>query len=210
MTHQAIQTHIEDSLGRLLDQFKGADNVNGVLTVLAQRAQSIEEAINTVESGRRLANAVGQQLDGIGEIVGQPRNGQDDPLYRIFIMGAIAKNNSNGALGSVTEIAQALFQAAAIFVQTPNSPGYDRFSALAQVSLGIGSPVTDLAYMPAIQSIIQAAMPAAVALSDIVLFDASGAFSMAGPQAWVRGFGSLDDPSVGGAFASLLFKNPSQ
>lgn len=210
MGHTSIKSHVEDATARLLEQFKNAPNVKAVITVLAQRAQAIEDAIGGVDDGRRLANAQGQQLDGIGELVGQPRNGLDDPTYRIFLYGAIAKNNSNGTLGTVENIAMVLFQAAAIFVQTPNSPGFARRLAPAQISMGIGSPATNLAYLPAIQSIIQASMPAAVALSDLVLFDASGAFSMAGPQAWVRGFGSIKDPTAGGAFASLLYKNPAQ
>lgn len=195
---------------RLLDQFKSAPNVVSLITVLAERVQTIEDTINAVDSGRRLQNAQGAQLDAIGTLVGQSRNGQDDALYRVFLYGAIAKNTSNGTLGTISEIARTLFQAAAIFIQTPNSPSFDRVRALAQLSLGIGSPLTDLQYLPAIRSIIQDAMPATVALSDMVLFDASGAFSMAGPQAWVRGFGSIQDPTAGGAFASLLYRNPAQ
>lgn len=210
MSHTSIKTHVADATGRLLEQYKNAPNVKALIEVLAQRAQAIEDAVNSVDSGRRLANAEGQQLDGIGELVGQPRNGLDDPTYRIFLYGAIAKNNSNGTLGTVESIAMVLFQAAAIFVQTPNSAGHSRRKAMAQISIAIGSPATNLAYLPAIQSIIQASMPAAVALSDLVLFNASGAFSMAGPQAWVRGFGSIKDPSAGGAFASLLYKNQAQ
>lgn len=210
MTHAAIQDHIDLALDRLLEQYKGAENVNAIISVLAERAQAIEDAINDIDSGRRLDGAYGAQLDGIGELVGQPRNGAEDSLYRLFLIGAIAKNNSNGTLRTLTGIAQTLLQADSVFVQTPNSPGHDRLLALAQLSLGIGSPKTDLMYLPAIQSIIQASMPAAVALSDMVLFDSTGAFSMAGPQPWVRGFGSINDPTVGGAFASLLYKNLAQ
>lgn len=67
-----------------------------VLRCLIEGKQAIENAFQQLLVGRTLDAAEGVQLDIIGKIVGQPRGGLDDELYRRILRARIAANFSDG------------------------------------------------------------------------------------------------------------------
>lgn len=97
--------YVREGLGRFLEQYKGKPRINALAQVYLEEIQELEDAIWSVFVGRWLANAEGVQLDTLGKIVGQLRNGQSDAVYKIYIGVKIKVNRSNGTAPNLLEIA---------------------------------------------------------------------------------------------------------
>lgn len=80
----------------LLTQFRGQPNIEAILNSYLVQAQEIENMLFDLLILRRLEEAEGVQLDGIGDIVGELRLGKDDTDYRAAIFGRVRRNRSNG------------------------------------------------------------------------------------------------------------------
>lgn len=61
--------------------------------------------------------AGGDLLDKLGKIVGQPRNGMDDPSYFIFITAKIRANKSDGKRETLIALTRLLVPGASIYVK---------------------------------------------------------------------------------------------
>lgn len=217
-----ITTHVQDALNRLLEQYKYRPQYTAFLTAFLQHVQKIENAIFPLYQYTQLQFAYGQQLDGLGEIIGQPRNGLPDNEYLILLLGTIAENNSDTTAPAMLNIVQTLFQATNIFMKTPNSSAGGQERPLWE-SFGVGSPQFPTSLYPLIEQLIENAVGACISIAYISSYQASGAFAMAGPQAWTKGFaplttptqlnpwpygfGDLNNPYVGGPMAGLVFRN---
>ena len=97
-------TIIEEYLLKLIAQFKSQPNILGILTVLLNQVQDVENAAFEVLNETTLAASVGDQLDGIGQIVGEERQGRVDADYRVAISARILLNISSGTIGDILEI----------------------------------------------------------------------------------------------------------
>jgi len=93
---------------RLPEHRKGTPNFEGLLKGLAVEIQALEDAAYDLLVNRRLDTAQNAQLDVLGKIVGQPRNGMTDAAYRIRIGGKIAANNSEGKVSDIIKVAKAV------------------------------------------------------------------------------------------------------
>lgn len=81
------------------------NNITKLLVALCLGGvQPLEDALKQVLLQRTLELAVGFQLDAIGKIVGQPRNGQDDDTYRRFCRATIAAHRSRGTNEDVLKV----------------------------------------------------------------------------------------------------------
>lgn len=96
MTIEKKDNHVEEALANLLSQFKNKETFAKVLTSYIAQVQDLEDAAFEVYFGRMIDNAVGVQLDGIGTIVGEERNGKDDDAYRTALRVRILINLSEG------------------------------------------------------------------------------------------------------------------
>jgi hypothetical protein len=101
-------THAEESVARLLSQFKDKTKLEGVVAAQADQTQDEETAFFELLENRSIANGVGVQLDGIGDIVGEERKGKDDATYRIYLYARILVNKSSGTAPEINEIADLL------------------------------------------------------------------------------------------------------
>lgn len=100
-----ITTHIEDAKARLLFQYQGKANIEALLDSLGgQQIQDLENILFDISSRLDIDNSVGVQLNNIGLIVGQPRNGQDDITYRLFLKAKAGVNVSEGDVERVLSI----------------------------------------------------------------------------------------------------------
>lgn len=100
-----ITTHSEDAKKRLLFQYQGKANIEGLLDSLGgQQIQDLEDILFDISGRLDINNSIGVQLDGIGKIVGQARNGQDDPTYRLFLKAKAGRNVSEGDINRVISI----------------------------------------------------------------------------------------------------------
>jgi hypothetical protein len=96
--------HVEEALANLLSQFKEQANIEALIEALAERWQGVEDVLDDVANSRMLETAVDAHLDGIGEIVGEDRQGRDDTAYRLAIRARIALNAGSGTAEDIYSI----------------------------------------------------------------------------------------------------------
>src|SRR5688572_13994483 len=99
-----IADHVEQGLRLLLDQYKDKPRLTALLSSYLNRVQELEDAAWDVRIKRFVDDAVGAQLDGIGRIVGELRQGRDDVTYRLFILARIRVNLSFGHADDVIDV----------------------------------------------------------------------------------------------------------
>lgn len=104
--------HITDQEARgaalLTEQFKYKPDLVALLKSWLGQIQAAEDAIAAVLVQRQLATAQGVNLDVLGAIVGQPRGGRSDRLYRVWIAARVLVNRSSGLTGQIIAIATTL------------------------------------------------------------------------------------------------------
>ena len=187
MSYARIDSHIADSLARLTSAYSQANNVRGLVTVFAGQVQRIEDALWAVAQGQLHKGGVlgAAQLDALGRIVGQDRDGLDNATYTALLLGQVGVNTSDATVSAIAFVAKTLFEAQAVFVATPNAP--------------VSAP----ALHGRLLGVLRQALGAGVTLSNVVIFDAQSALAPQGPQPWALGFGALDGTG-GGKLADLI------
>ena len=81
-----------------------ATNVEKLLLILISQFQDLENALIQLLNYRSIDTATGVQLDTIGKIVGQERNGLDDETYRRYCRARIAANRSSGTTNELIKV----------------------------------------------------------------------------------------------------------
>lgn len=95
------------------------NNIEKLLSILIAPAQDIENTLQALKLERFVNTAVGAQLDVIGRIVGQDREGLADADYRRYIRARVATNNSEGRFEDLILIATlVIFDNLATYVVT--------------------------------------------------------------------------------------------
>lgn len=101
-------THAAEGVGRLLGQFSKSTKVQALLSAFLERVQVIENDTGDVRAGFNVDTATNYQLDTLGAIVGEPREGRTDAAYRIRIKARVGINRSNGHPDEILEIMAAI------------------------------------------------------------------------------------------------------
>ena len=91
-----ITDHRARAVARVVEQYRDADNLKGLIGLGADRTQELESVFYAVLTETDLDTAEGDNLDGIGEIAGEPRLGRSDTEYRDAIKERIGLNRSSG------------------------------------------------------------------------------------------------------------------
>ncbi len=99
-----ITTHAADALARLIQQFKGKPNIAALLNSFNEQTQDYEDDVQDLSDVLDIDLMTGVNLDHIGEIVNQPREGRNDADYRQAIRERISANVSSGTPDQVIEI----------------------------------------------------------------------------------------------------------
>lgn len=114
-----ITNHSEQGLDRRLEQWKDKQNLEKAIKAFISGAQSLEDTLFDLKEKRLgVFDAEGKQLDRIGEIVGQVRLNFGDDFYRILLLARIGINVSNGESERVINTARLL--TAANFIHNRN------------------------------------------------------------------------------------------
>lgn len=185
--------YVAQSLALLMSGYKSLVNVPGIVTALAQGDQALEDTLQDMLSKRNILTAVGAQLDGVGELVGQARGGMLDDQYRVVIFAKIAANNSNGTGEDLIAIYAALMQTTVVIL-TEVFP--------ATVILQAENPVP-IGALGDIKNAMNAVKAGGINL--LLQEDMGPFFSFAeDPDPGTAGWGDSTDPSVGGIFSSLF------
>lgn len=82
------------------------NNTEKLVAALATPAQALEDALWQLLVQRTVDTAIGVQLDVIGRVVGQSRDGLGDDSYRRYIRARISVNRSRGTLGDLLGVAK--------------------------------------------------------------------------------------------------------
>lgn len=153
-----------------------------------------EDEIFSMRTTRFIATAVGQQLDNFGKIVDQPRLGFSDDFYRILLYAKIGINNSQGDPETIISILKLLTQSTQVQYQNLGN---------ATISLGYNGTIDPSLYNFFYQQ-MQRVVAAGVKINGIYEFSDDAAFAFAGTDPTTRGFGTVNDASIGGKLGTII------
>lgn len=136
MSHITKNTqYVSQALARLLMQFKGKPRLEALVTSWITPFQELEDAAFEVHLERTIDAAVGVQLEGIGDIVGFPKNGLSDTNYRQFIKAKIRVNRSNGLPGDLILIVTIILGVTPCILLTEYHPAAIEVEAIVPVTV---------------------------------------------------------------------------
>lgn len=142
-----ITNVFERTLSLLASQFRdnkldgGLTNLQKIVKIISDQAQSIENTNWQLKTERWLSTAIGQQLDEIGIILGLTRNpGESDEDYRERLQFQIFINVSKGTPEEIIRVITFLTNASYIWYHEINPAAYQ----LETNGLKFPSPPNDL------------------------------------------------------------------
>lgn len=99
-----VSDHEQSGVDLLLEQFRGLPRIEGLLRSYLIQVQQLEDALWEILGSSILDNASDAQLDGIGDLMGEPRRGRSDALYRPAIRVRALINRCNGKHSEILAI----------------------------------------------------------------------------------------------------------
>jgi hypothetical protein len=88
--------HVALGLERLITQWQDKPNVVGLLRSFLEQVNTLEDSLFQVLYERGIYEAIGVQLDNIGQLFGVSRLGRNDDDYRAAILLKISQLNDDG------------------------------------------------------------------------------------------------------------------
>jgi len=113
--HQAI------ACSRLVEQYRESVTVNALVALATAENQALENTL-WADYGITLPTAVGEQLDLLGSLVGQAREGMDDATYRLWIAARVLLNRSSGTGPQILAIMRCVVPSSATLTLIPYYP----------------------------------------------------------------------------------------
>ena len=109
MTIEKITDHNVKAKDRLPRFLAGAVNFNALIDVASARTQDLETELFNLLDQRNLTDAIGLQLDGLGQILNLEREvGQSDTNYRQALIGETGQLALSGQIESLINVFNAL------------------------------------------------------------------------------------------------------
>lgn len=108
MTTTPQRDYVELGAGKLLHQFSGKPNIEGVLAAYTAELNKSQQGIMHILDERGLSSATGAFLDDIGKLVGVQRLGDTDEDYRSNIDVGILLDISEGTPNDLLRIVKKL------------------------------------------------------------------------------------------------------
>lgn len=116
MTIKDIQTHTQDAVSRLPDQFVNSSNLISLVSLNADRIQGLNDEAIKMLDGMSLSTASGKQLDGTATILNLTRIiGESDADFRARILSETSVLAKSGEPGHVIDVYLLLTEASSIF-----------------------------------------------------------------------------------------------
>jgi hypothetical protein len=136
--------HAGEAEARLLAQFDDAVKLHALVRVLVGPVQELEQAAFGVRDAFNVETVTGDQLEVLGEIVGEPRQGRLDAHYRAYVQARILANSADGAPGTLYKIARTLLGAGVLSLRIVQAPPahYDFEVAASALALPWDGAVT--------------------------------------------------------------------
>lgn len=108
MAVDKITNHKQLAKNRIIEQYKQKPNINSIIDIHAERYQQLEDMLFVFLSIIDLENAVQDQLNIVGSMVGVPRGAFNDDDYRALIKIQIAVTLTRGSIPDQLNVARAL------------------------------------------------------------------------------------------------------
>jgi hypothetical protein len=99
-----ITDHADRAKARRLQQFKQATNLAAFMDAMSSEVQAYEDAVYPMLALLDIDTQVDDQLDKIGELVNEPRNGASDANYRIAIRAKIGVIVGSGTADEIIQL----------------------------------------------------------------------------------------------------------
>lgn len=93
---------------RIWYQFQGRPEWERLIGLMGDLAGVLEHGLGSINEARYVSTAEGDVLDEIGALVGRPRVGLSDALYRLAIRAEAASVVSSGTIPEFVELMQSL------------------------------------------------------------------------------------------------------
>ena len=193
-----ITDHLSEATKRLLAQYKDPDkivNLQKMLKVYAPQWDELETVFFELRENRALTTSVGAQLDEIGLIVGENRDGRNDADYLIGITIRIGVNVSEGEPERVIAVFALLIQENLVRYINQGRRG---------IQMTMFATIADQDAVNAIFRAMQQVIAAGVRLNMIICADPSIAFAMAGNDP--NGLGFDDTTGTTGGLLSTEYR----
>lgn len=91
-----VESHVDDGAAKLSELYATKANFVAWLKALLRPLEAVEAAVQVLTRIYDIESRAGIQLDHIGEIVGQRREGRTDEVYRVWLIARVAVNRSHG------------------------------------------------------------------------------------------------------------------
>ncbi len=177
------------------------NNIKKLLQALVDPVQDVESALQQLLVDRAVGTAVGEQLDVLGRVVGQDRNGMVDDDFRRMVRARISVNRSKGTISDVLVVAELVLDDTGAYLRVDNQ-------GTAALVLRVEDVVTDWAVAELIIRMLRETVAGGVRIilefwlstaPDMFRFDTYTPGGSTG-----KGFGSTLSALVGGKLASAL------
>lgn len=191
----SIVLHTTKALSRLIERWKAEShpNIAGLLASYLDQCQELENVIWDVIVARLPDYAEGAQLDALGRLVGQRRNGLGDAAYRAHIKARVRINQSFGQARDVIEMLR-LVTASAFHLAEAGTAAF---------SIWFDEPTENTSIGREIPSLVKQARAAGVSAFVAMPVAAGGAFygsSYAPTLNAATGYSSSYNSAVGGKY----------
>lgn len=194
MTPSQITDHVQAAKDRLRQMFKGQPGMEGLLDLIDQEVQTLENVFFDLMDKRSLYVAEGIVLDGWGIILNTSRNGLSDADFRLILLGQVAVNVSRGTPEDLINVFK-------LFTRPQYVSLLEVYPANLQLTTVGGTPIGSIAD---IKSAVRRAAPAGVSI-DLFTSSAGIPFVFDGdPDPNGLGFGDVNDASLGGYLVSIF------
>jgi len=198
---EPITTHGADGLARLAAVLAQDPALAALVSALAERANTIEDAIQDMQELRSVTTAGDSQLDDIGSLIGQARlSGEADAVMRRKIRARILLNKSRGTVDDVITCLDALLD--------PATTGLIHVSeshpAALAVAVLVTVPLTAAEQLQVVEFVTRS-KPAGVGINGIAYYTDPVFGFLADPDPAV---GPLDDGTLSpasGTFADYFY-----
>lgn len=187
-----LTDHSDQAVARLLEQFRGGATMPALVRAIAAQVQAVEDALWDVLVLRQLASATGAQLDVIGRILGQAREGRADADYVLWLRARMLINLGSGRAEDLLAVFSAVMQGSTSLELEEQFPAglVLRVSSAAVVDPTQAAGILRLAKAAGVYAILEAATTID---TTSFAFDDNGA-----------GFGDSTNGAVGGTFATAI------
>lgn len=188
--------HAAIARSRLTDAGRRNAGLANLVDAVAEAVQGVEDAYWQLYSERWLDDAVGAQLDVLGRIVGQPRNGYGDADYRGHIAARIVANRSSGTAEELLTMVRTIVPGPTTLVLA------DAYPAGFVLQAGVSNLASGLVQL--IVSLLRASREAGIHGVFEYMSGTTDADSFTLDGGGGLGFGDATTPASGGGLAGAL------